>query len=443
MNITNPSILPGFMELLPKDQELFDSVKEIIEENFKKYGYINIDTPLIEKEEILLSKGGGETSKQIYRIDKEKNPQALRFDLTVSLARYVSMYSQNLNFPFRRYQIGKVYRGERNQKGRYREFYQCDIDIIGNENLDLINDAEIVSVMYNIFNDLGLKNIVFKISNRKLLQGFLESIEINKTEEIFRIIDKFEKIGKENIISEFKKIELEDKKIKEILEFIDNFSKNEDILDLLKSKKINNELYSLGVYELETVYNYMKKFGVSDDSIQIDLKIIRGLDYYTSTVYETFLKGHESIGSICSGGRYDNLTNNFSKKKYPGVGLSIGLTRLFYYLKEQNLLNLLPKEDIVLIIPMDKKTLDYSITIVNELRKNNIRSQIYLEDTKVKKKFSYANNIGVKQAIIIGESELNENTITLKDFIIGEQKIINKDKIIDYIGGKNENYISR
>ena len=434
MGIINPSILPGFLELLPKDQKVFDEMKYIIEKNFIKYGFVNIDTPLIEKEDILLSKGGGETSKQIYRIDKESTKQALRFDLTGSLARYISMYSHNLNFPFRRYQIGKVYRGERNQKGRYREFYQCDIDIVGNEKLSIINDGEIPSIIYNIFKELGFKDILFRINNRKLLQGFLESIQIDKFEEVLRTIDKIEKIGKDKTIEELSKIGISNEDINKILEFIHSENTNEETIQKLNKIEIYNEIFIEGRDELIKVYEYMQAFGIPKENIKLDLTITRGLDYYTGTVYETFLKGYESIGSVCSGGRYDDLANNFTKQKHPGVGLSIGLTRLYYQLNEANLLNLNEeKQESIIVIPMDEDVVDYSIDVVNDLRNNGIISQIYLEKGKVKKKFSYADNIGTKIAVIIGENEKENQEVSVKDFISGNQETVKRECLIEFL----------
>lgn len=434
MGIINPSILPGFLELLPKDQKVFDEMKNIIEKNFIKYGFVNIDTPLIEKEEILLSKGGGETSKQIYRIDKESTKQALRFDLTVSLARYISMHSHDLHFPFRRYQIGKVYRGERNQKGRYREFYQCDIDIVGNEKLSIINDGEIPSVIYNIFKELGFKDILFRINNRKLLQGFLESIQIDKFEEVLRTIDKIEKIGKEKTIEELSKLDITNDDIDKILEFIHTENTNEETIEKLNKIEIENEIFIVGRDELIEVFGYMQAFGIPKENIKIDLTITRGLDYYTGTVYETFLKGYESIGSVCSGGRYDDLANNFTKQKFPGVGLSIGLTRLYYQLNEANLLNLKEEaKDSIIVIPMDEDVVDYGVEIVNDLRNHGIISQIYLEKGKVKKKFSYADNIGASRAVIIGGNEKENQEVSVKDFISGNQETIKRECLINFL----------
>lgn len=441
MSIVKPSILPGFMELLPEEQKLFDNMKNTIEENFIKYGFVNIDTPLIEKEEILLSKGGGETSKQIYRIDKESTAQALRFDLTVSLARYVAMHQENLHFPFRRYQIGKVYRGERNQKGRYREFYQCDIDIIGNENLDLANDAELPSLIFNIFKDLGFSELVFKINNRKLLQGFLESLSINKFEEVLRTIDKLAKIGEDKTKDLLRGFEISDENIEKIFDFIRSEDSNEKSLEKLDNYQIENEKFKEGVKELKEVYQYMQDFNLPSENVKIDFTITRGLDYYTGTVYETYLKDYEEIGAVCSGGRYDDLANNFTKKKFPGVGLSLGLTRLFYQLNEASLLTKQEEaiDKPILVIPMDEESKRYAIGLVNILRENNFASQVYLENGKAKKKFTYADRLDVEKVIIVGTNEMEANEVTVRNYINGDQKTIKKEELIEFLGVVNEN----
>ncbi|WP_297377842.1 histidine--tRNA ligase [uncultured Helcococcus sp.] len=441
MSIVKPSILPGFMELLPEEQKLFDNMKNTIEENFIKYGFVNIDTPLIEKEEILLSKGGGETSKQIYRIDKESTAQALRFDLTVSLARYVAMHQENLHFPFRRYQIGKVYRGERNQKGRYREFYQCDIDIIGNENLDLANDAELPSLIFNIFKDLGFSELVFKINNRKLLQGFLESLSINKFEEVLRTIDKLAKIGEDKTKDLLRGFEISDENIEKIFDFIRSEDSNEKSLEKLDNYQIENEKFKEGVKELKEVYQYMQDFNLPSENVKIDFTITRGLDYYTGTVYETYLKDYEEIGAVCSGGRYDDLANNFTKKKFPGVGLSLGLTRLFYQLNEASLLTKQEEaiDKPILVIPMDEESKRYAIGLVNILRENNFASQVYLENGKAKKKFTYADRLDVEKVIIVGTNEIEANEVTVRNYINGDQKTIKKEELIEFLGVVNEN----
>lgn len=432
-NIVNPSILPGFLELLPKEQKSFDKLREIIEDNFIKYGFVNLDTPLIEKEEILLSKGGGETAKQIYRIDKESTPQALRFDLTVSLARYVAMHAHELAFPFRRYQIGKVYRGERNQKGRFREFYQCDIDIIGQDNLSIINDAEIPLVIYNIFKDIGFEDMVFHVNNRRLLNGFFEAIEVKDTEGTLRTIDKLQKIGKENTESELEKLGLSSEQIKKIFVLIEETEDNDLVLKKLEDLHFDNEEFLVGKNDLVEVYNYMIEFGIPVRNIKLDLSITRGLDYYTGTVFETFLTGYESIGSVCSGGRYDDLANNFTKQKFPGIGLSIGLTRLYYQLNE---IGLLKSEDNgycdVIAIPMSDDEIGYSFDLVSKLRKEGIASQVYFEKGKLKKKFTYADKINARYALVIGGDEKLNGQVTIRNLLSGDQDTIAKEDIIEY-----------
>ena len=434
-DIVNPSVLPGFMELLPEDQLVFNKMREIIEKNFIKYGFFPLDTPVIEKEEVLLSKGGGETQKQIFKIDKQSRKQALRFDLTVPLARYVALNANELSFPFRRYQIGKVYRGERNQRGRYKEFYQCDIDIIGNEKLGIYNDAEIPAVIYSVFRDMNFTDLQFHLNNRKLLNGFFESLGIEDMEASLRAIDKLAKIGEDKVREELLEAGLNDGQINEIYKFIKDRESNQEVLELLDSYEIENELFKTGLEELKTVYEYMQKFGIPEDNIRLNLSITRGLDYYTGTVYETFLVGYESIGSVCSGGRYEDLASNFTKQKYPGIGLSIGLTRLYYQLNEAGLLNFMGDKGYIraLVIPMDESNLDYSIDVVDSLRKLDIRSQIYTEKAKMKKKFQYADRINADYAVIIGESEMEENKVSLRNMKTGEQEIIDKEKLGDFL----------
>ncbi|EGC84069.1 histidine--tRNA ligase [Anaerococcus hydrogenalis] len=432
MNIVKPQTIAGVMELLPDDQLVFDHIKQIIEETFLSYQFLPIDTPAIEKNDILFAKGGGETEKQIFGIDSSKKDMSLRFDLTVPLARYVSEHFSDLNFPFKRYQIGKVYRGERNQKGRYKEFYQCDIDIIGNDSLSIHNDALLPKVIYDIFQKLDFKGIKFHINNRKLLNGFFESIEISDKEEVLRTIDKKAKIGDEKTKELLTELCGEDKALK-LMELINNKRDNKELLEYLESLDLNDN-YKLGLRELKEVYDYMIKFGIDDESIMIDLSITRGLDYYTSTVYETFLDGYESIGSVCSGGRYENLAGNFSKQNLPGVGLSIGLTRLFYQLQELGLLEKY-REDFTdcLIIPMDEKLNFYAIDIGNDLKNKGYKVDIYLEDGKFKKKINYADKIGVKKVIIIGQEEYENKMVSVKNMEDGNQVSVKIEDIGDYL----------
>ncbi|TJX67913.1 histidine--tRNA ligase [Soehngenia saccharolytica] len=429
--IVNPSILPGFMELLPNEQILFNKMLEKIKNSYEKYAFLPIDTPVIEKSEVLLAKGGGETEKQIYKVVKGDTDMSLRFDLTVPLARYVAMHFHELSFPFRRYHIAKVYRGEKSQKGRFREFYQADIDIIGNGELSILNDAEIPSVIYTTFKDLGFDNFTIKINNRKLLQGFFEYLNINNFHEVLRIVDKLDKIGIDRVERELLEIGIDKVNFEQIKNFIMFNGNNDSTLEFLRNLDIDNVNFKTGLDELKTVTHYIEVFGVPKDNFKIDLTIARGLDYYTGTVYETFLNDYPKIGSICSGGRYDNLSEYYSNQKLPGVGISIGLTRLFYQLKEAGIISADDEELIkVLIIPMDN-FLEQSIEIANKLRGNGIPCQIYLEDSKMSKKLNYANKIKVPFVIIIGEEEVKRNLYTIKNMKTGDQTTKKIDEIIN------------
>lgn len=420
MDIIKPSTIAGVMELLPDSQAVFDRMKNTIEDTFKDYGFLAIDTPVIEKNEILFAKGGGETEKQIFEIASDSKDMSLRFDLTVPLARYVSEHLSDLNFPFKRYQIGKVYRGERNQKGRYKEFYQADIDIIGHNDLAIYNDALLARVIFEAFNRINFPNITFHINNRKLLNGFFKSLEIEDSTEVLRTIDKKDKIGIDKTKALLTEIIGEDKANK-TLEFINADNENIEILDNLAGFA-DNDLFKEGLEELKTLYDYMIKFGIDDKNIKIDLAITRGLDYYTSTVYETFINGYESIGSVCSGGRYENLASNFTKQNLPGVGMSIGLTRLFYQLQELGLVEEEKSSKIdFLILPMDKEYHFYAIDVLKKLKDQGKKADIFLEDGKFKKKINYADKINAKYAVIIGEEEVSKNQVSIKNMESGEQ----------------------
>lgn len=428
MKIVKPSTIAGVMELLPEDQLAFDKMKNIIEETYKKFQFLPIDTPVIEKNEILFAKGGGETEKQIYEIASDTRDMSLRFDLTVPLARYVSEHFSDLNFPFKRYHIAKVYRGERNQKGRYREFYQCDIDIIGHNKLAIANDAIPPRVIYEIFNKLDTPDVTFRINNRKLLNGFFNSLDIEDTTDVLRLIDKKDKIGMENTRKELLDLVNEERADK-ILSFIGSDLANEELLEKL-TDFVDNDLYKEGLDELKTVYAYMIHLGVPDTNIKIDPSITRGLDYYTGTVYETFINGYESIGSVSSGGRYEKLAENFSKQALPGVGMSIGLTRLFYQLKE---IGLIDKKEArlteILIIPMSDEENFYAIDILNKLQEKGKSADIYLEGGKLKKKFSYADKLNVKYAYIIGSSEREEKKVSIRNMETGDQELVDFDNL--------------
>ncbi|MGH4119742.1 histidine--tRNA ligase [Clostridium sp.] len=432
--IVKPSILSGFMELLPGDQIQFNKLADTIRKTYESFGFLPIDTPIIEKSEILLAKGGGETEKQIYRFTKGSTDLSLRFDLTVPLARYVAQNYSFLTFPFRRYQIGKVYRGERNQKGRFREFYQCDIDIVGNNNLNILNDAEIPSIIYSVFNNLGFQDFTININNRKLLNGFFESLEIQDSANVLRIIDKIDKIGPSNVTQELLTCGLNNEIIEKILKFININGSNQDILLLLNNLNISNDNFKAGFEELSLVTKYVKLLGVPEDNLKIDLKITRGLDYYTGTVYETFLNEYPSIGSVCSGGRYDNLAEYYTKQKLPGVGISIGLTRLFYQLNETGFFKKDPTTTLtkVLVIPLDNN-IDYGISLAKSLRDKGVITEIYLEETKLVKKLGYANKLGIPFVILMGEKEVENKAATIKDMLTGKQITVDFDKVYDIV----------
>ncbi|PRR78079.1 Histidine--tRNA ligase [Clostridium liquoris] len=433
-DIVKPSILPGFMELLPADQLIFNKMMDIIRHNYEKFGFIPLDTPAIEKSEILLAKGGGETEKQIYRFMKGDTDLSLRFDLTVPLARYVSQHFNDLTFPFRRYHIAKVYRGERNQKGRFREFYQCDIDIIGNGKLSIINDAEIPTVIYNTFKDLGFESFTIHINNRKVLNGFFESLDVTNKVDILRTIDKLDKIGKEAVVEELKNLGLEDSAVERIMEFINIKGKNDEIIASLNNLGIKNGMFKEGLEELTQVVNYIRCFNVPEKNFNIDLTIARGLDYYTGTVYETILDDYPKIGSVCSGGRYDNLAEYYTEQKLPGVGISIGLTRLFYQLREAKIIgeNASSTLSQVLVIPMDN-CIEQSINIASKLRENGIIAEMYSEDAKVGKKFGYADKLNIPFVILIGPDEVSDNKVTLKNMHTGNQETITIEEAVALI----------
>ncbi len=423
MNKTEPRTLAGFMELMPNEQILFEQIKQKIEKTYQKFGFLPLDTPILELSEVLLAKAGGETEKQIYRFDKGDTDISMRFDLTVPLAKYVAKNYGNLSFPFRRYQIGKVYRGERTQKGRFREFYQCDIDIIGDGELSIINDAELPSVIYNVFKELGFDNFTIKINNRKLFNGLFENLNQKENAvEILRIIDKIEKIGKENVIEELEKIEVPTESISKIMDFIEIDGTTDEKLQKLQDLNIENDTFKIGLEELTQVVKYVRLFGIPDSNFKVDLTIARGLDYYTGTVYETFLNEYRELGSVCSGGRYENLAENYTDKKLPGVGISIGLTRLFYKLNELNLINANKKSVAeVLIVPM-LEDLSVPIKIANNLRENGINTEIFLNDKKLKAKMKYADKLEIPFVIVVGEDEVKSEVVKIKNMKTGNEK---------------------
>lgn len=431
-DIVKPKTLSGFMELSPNDQILFNKIKDSIRRNFELSGFLPLDTPTIESAEVLLAKAGGETEKQVYQITKGDNNLCLIFDLTVPLAKYVASRENELAFPFRRYQIAKVYRGERAQKGRFREFYQCDIDIIGRDKLSIECDAEVPSTIYRIFKELNIGDFTIYINNRKLFSGLLEELNItDKKVEVLRTIDKLDKVGQENVVSMLLEIGVSNEKINKILSFISITGSNEEQLKKIEKLGIKNEIFLTGLDELKSVLKDMENFGVPKQNFQLKLSIARGLDYYTGTIYETFLNKNKEFGSISSGGRYDNLAENYTDKKLPGVGMSIGLTRLFDFIKEKGLIqsqqNSISK---IMVLPMtDNKSA--CIDVVAQLRKAGIASEINFEDTKFKNKLNYANKLGIPYVIFIGDEELSSNALTIKNMITGEQDKLTVNQIID------------
>lgn len=429
--IIKPKTLPGFMELLPDEQILFNEMKQKIQNSYEKFGFLPLDTPIIESADILLAKAGGETEKQIYRFMKGENDLALRFDLTVPLAKYVTEYYQNLSFPFRRYQIGKVYRGEKAQRGRFREFYQCDIDIIGDGELSIINDAELPSVIYNTFKELGFDKFTICINNRKLLNGLFESCNLkNQSADILRAIDKIDKIGKESVINEIKKLGIEENKINLIMKFISINTTVEDTIKEIQKLNIQNETFASGLSELQELVKYIKIFGVPEENFKIDLTIARGLDYYTGTVYETFLDEYRFLGSVCSGGRYENLAEYYTDKKLPGVGISIGLSRLFFQLTYNNIIKPNKKSTADVLVISMVEDLSKPAEIATILRNNGIKTQIYVEKAKIKKQFKYANSLEIPYVIVLGEDEIKNGTVSLKNMETGEQQELTIEKLI-------------
>ena len=420
---TEPRTLAGFMELMPNEQILFEQIKQKIEKTYQKFGFLPLDTPILELSEVLLAKAGGETEKQIYRFEKGDTDISMRFDLTVPLAKYVAKNYGNLSFPFRRYQIGKVYRGERTQKGRFREFYQCDIDIIGDGELSVINDAELPSVIYNIFKELGFDDFTIRINNRKILNGLFESLnQKENATEILRIIDKIEKIGKEAVIEELEKIEIPSDAINKIMDFIEIEGTTDEKLQKLNELNIKNEEFEKGLDELTQVVKYIRIFGIPEANFKVDLTIARGLDYYTGTVYETFLNQYRELGSVCSGGRYENLAEYYTDKQLPGVGISIGLTRLFYKLNELQLIKAEKKSIAeVLVVPM-VQDLTVPIQIATDLRKKGISTEVYLNDKKLKAKMKYADKLEIPYVIVVGEDEINSGIVKIKNMKTGEEK---------------------
>ena len=438
MDKVTPRTLSGFMELLPAPQQQMEALFDVLRRTYALYGFTPLDTPAIESAEVLLAKGGGETEKQIYRFMKGDSDLALRFDLTVPLAKYVAANYANLAFPFRRYQIGKVWRGERAQRGRFREFYQADIDVIGDGRLDIMNDAEAPAVIARAFEELGLEDFTIRINNRKVLGGWFELLGIrDKTTETLRTVDKLEKIGPEKVLALLAEEGLTPEQAGRVLEFVTLDGSDEDKLAFLDAHAGENALLDEGARELRAVIEALPSLGVAPGRFAVDLTIARGLDYYTGTVYETRVNSHPEIGSVCSGGRYDNLAEYYTDKKLPGVGLSIGVTRLFYVLSEQKMLNenviTAPCDAIVLPMTADTAFAAHAATV---LRAAGVRTQLYTEDKKFKQKLSYASKLAIPYAVIIGEDELASGEVSLKDMTAGAQaRYTPEDAALEILSG--------
>ena len=427
-----PRTLSGFMELLPDKQVQFDRMVELLRRSYSLYGFTPLDTPVIEASEVLLAKGGGETEKQIYRFTKGDTDLSLRFDLTVPLAKYVALHYADLTFPFRRFQIGKVYRGERAQRGRFREFYQADIDVIGDGKLDIVNEAEIPAIIYNTFTALGLRRFQIRVNNRKILNGFYAMLGLTEqAADIMRTVDKLDKIGGDKVRNLLvgEDIGLSGESADEILKFIAIRGNNAQVLSALEGYRGRSELFDQGLDELTTVVKYLAAFGVPEDHFAVDLTIARGLDYYTGTVYETTMLDHPEIGSICSGGRYDNLAEYYTDKQLPGVGISIGLTRLFFVLEDQGYLNgemnTAPAD--ALILPMTDD-LSPAIAFAARLRQAGVRAQLYTEQRKFKQKMSYADKLAIPYVVFLGEDEIAKGAVSVKDMATGEQQTLSQEE---------------
>ena len=436
MEIIKPRTLSGFMELLPRKQIRMERMMEVLRRTYAEYGFAPLDTPAIEDAAILLAKGGGETEKQIYRFTKGDSDLALRFDLTVPLAKYVALHYGELAFPFRRYQISKVYRGERAQRGRFREFYQADIDIIGDGKLDVLNEAEIPAIIYQVFRRFGLTRFQIRVNNRKILSGFYGMLGLEaQSGEIMRTVDKLDKIGPEKVGDILTQdCGLTREQAEKILRFISIGGGNAQVVAALEQYAGRSELFDTGLAELKAVTANLAAFGVPEENFAVDLTIARGLDYYTGTVYETTLLDHPEIGSVCSGGRYDNLAGYYIDKPLPGVGISIGLTRLFYVLDEQGLLNPdLPDAPAdALVLPMTAEPAP-AIALAQQLRQTGLRVQLYAEQKKFKQKMAYADKLGVPYAVLLGEDELAAGVCSVKDMRTGQQVSLPPAEAADYI----------
>lgn len=428
-----PRLPSGFVELLPKDQIIFNQMVATIKEVYERFGYLPIETPAAELKEVLFAKGGGETEKQVYRLATKigETDMCLHFDLTVPLARFVAQHINDLTFPFRRYQIQKVWRGETAQKGRYREFYQCDIDVIGTRSP--MTDAEIPSVIYSVFTRLGLKNFTIHISNRKILKGYLEAMDLQEASGmILRIIDRMDVYNGGDLSIHLQEAGRIDKTTSDdIMRLVTLQGTNDEALTALKEWPLKNELFEQGVRDLAMVIEGIRALGVPEKNFSIDMEIVRGLDYYTGTVYETRLNDYPKLGSVCSGGRYDDLCSFYTDRDLPGVGISIGLSRLFYQLKKAGLLPMTHTATArVMIAFADRTAIAYGLEVAKDIRNARVNCEVYLEEARIKKQFEYAGRLGIPYVIIIGDNEVSTRKVSLKNMATGEQKFITLEMAI-------------
>jgi len=434
MSILKPRTPAGTMELLPLDQIAFPDLLDTIRRNYERFGFLPVETPVFEQTEVLLTKSGGETERQVYFVQSTGSlkqgdaPElALRFDLTVPLARYVAEHEHALSFPFRRYQMQRVYRGESAQRGRFREFYQCDIDIIGKDELSIRYDAEVVAVIASVFRELNVGPFVIQLNNRKLMRGFFERAGVVDAEQqmlVLREVDKLDKRGvdyvRRTLTGEAFGLALE--RVDEILNFVGLRSNNHaHALELLAAIGGGNAQLETGVAELTEVLNLVKGFGVAESHYSLNFSIARGLDYYTGTVYETVLSDHPQIGSVCSGGRYENLASHYTKSRLPGVGISIGATRLYYQLREAGLIGTAESTVQVLVTQMDAALMPIYLEITTTLRNAGINTEMVLDSAKLGKQLKYADKAGIRFAVIVGENELAKSVVMVKDLAKQEQ----------------------
>jgi len=431
--LVKPRTPSGFPEYLPGEQLEFNRLLMIIRSTYERYGFSPLDTPDIELSEVLLAKSGGDTAKQVYRFKKGDTDLSLRFDLTVPLARYVAQHEAHLVLPFRRYHIGKVHRGERAQAGRFREFYQCDIDVIGSESP--IVDAEFPAVINEIFEQFNFGEFTIRVNNRKVLNGFFEELGLaDRSAEALRLVDKIEKLSREDLVAEFEKIGLVSDQIDRLLTFVTIEGSNDQVITQLQELGVESSLFGEGVQELRTLVDALRSMGVPETRFRVDLKIARGLDYYTGTVYETVLNDHPEVGSVCSGGRFDDLAGLYTNTKLPGVGISIGLTRLFYKLKEAGIIEVTRQSPAdVVVLPLAVDQIAYGLEICDLIRQAGIPVLHYTEPNAVKAKFRYADRMGYKFALVVGGNEANDQTVTIKNLIDGKTIVVKKTDVVEFL----------